>query len=669
MIPIKIKAEVDEVCVKTVLLVGTPNSGKTAIFNKLSGKDRKVANYSGISVDLESAELKSNDILTESVSVIDLPGMMSLNPRSYDEVVTTLALLNRGSFQIPYHLVVVVIDYHRLESGLTFFSAIKRMFQNNNIVIVFNKCDRPGQKDHFDSDEIKKKLGVPYLAYSANLDSFARLDNFLRQSLAKEAIDICQITLPSGLKQYGKMLEIKINDCFLSQEQEEKDLIQDRMWARNMVQTINKNAQCDRYLESVKIDKYLLHPFFGGIVFVGIFYFIFHALYSWSGPLMDFIDQGVGLVSSMLETTIPEGLMKSFLLDGIVSGVGGVIVFLPQIMILFFLLSLLEQSGYIARASVLTDKIMSWFGLNGRAFLPMMSGFACSVPAIMATRTIRDRMERLATLMVIPLVTCSARLPVFLLLVGTFVPKGTVLGIFDRQALSFFLLYFSGTFVALIFAKLFRLTLFKGRSDSFIMDLPYYQRPSLRRSLKEGYRQGKVFLKKVGTVILAISIVIWILSTFPKAQESLLVGKTAEQVAALELENSTLGRIGKMIEPVILPLGYDWRIGIGILVSFGARELFVSTMGTIFALGDVDENSSSLQKRLQEEINPRTGGPLFSFAVAWSLMIFFAFSIQCISTLAVVWRETESMKYTFFMFSYMTTFSYLSAFGVYQLLS
>jgi len=424
----------------------------------------------------------------------------------------------------------------------------------------------------------------------------------------------------------------------------------------------------DKIVLSNKIDNFVLHPYIGGFIFLAIFYLIFHSIYTVSTPFMDMIDGAVGGLGEYIGALLPEGQLNSFIVDGVIAGVGGVVIFLPQIVILFFLLSLLEQSGYISRASIITDKIMSIFGLNGKAFLPFMSGFACSVPAIMATRTIADKRERMATLMVIPLITCSARLPVYVLLIGTFIPSKTILGIFNSQALAFFFLYFLGSITALIIAKLFRLSFFKGKTNSFIIELPLYQLPSLKIAFKAMYLKGKVFLKKAGTIILVLSMVIWVLSTFPKPAPEQLEGKTDAEIAAISLESSTIGRMGKTIEPVIAPLGYNWKMGVGIIVAMGARELFVSTLGTIYALGDVDEESDSLKDRMKSEINPETGLPAYNLAVAWSLLVFFAFAMQCISTLGIVKRETDSWKYVAYMFGYMTLLAYGGAFVTYRML-
>ncbi|MDD0854891.1 ferrous iron transport protein B [Halobacteriovorax sp. GB3] len=655
----------------TVLLLGCPNSGKTALFNMLSGANRKVANYSGITVDTATAALRSNKKNEKQINIVDLPGIYSLVPSSIDEAVTVSTLVKENPRLKEYDEVVVVIDLTRLEASLALALALKDFYEGN-IKVIFNKSDIEVAKN-LDLEGLGKNLNVPFIITSTIKGNEKELDAFLRNNLADKPVSLSKkIILSEESSSYNPFDTDYNSNEFIDLGHNEVDTLAIVESYQRKSRDLKANytiANHDNYIKTTnRIDNLILHPFFGGVVFLGIFYFIFHALYTFSGPIMDFIDENIGALGEFVAATLPEGMLNSFLVDGVIAGVGGVVIFLPQIMILFFLLSLLEQSGYIARASILTDKIMSYFGLNGKAFLPYMSGFACSVPAIMATRTIADKKERLATLMTIPLITCSARLPVYILLIGTFIPEKTVLGVFNLQALSFFFLYFLGSIVALIMAKIFRLTLYKGKTNSFIIELPLYNRPSFKTAMKSSVLKGKVFLKKAGTIILALSMVIWVLSTFPKVDDSKLEGMTEAQQASYSLEYSTMGRLGKTIEPVIEPLGYNWKMGIGILVAFGARELFVSTLGTIYALGDVDEESTTLRERLQSEINPVTGKPVFNFAVAWSLLIFFAFAAQCISTLAIVKRETESWKSVLGMTAYLTLLAYGGAFLTYQLL-
>lgn len=659
---------------KKVLIIGPANSGKTALFNVLSGSNRKVANYHGITVDTALAELKTNkefENKDEYLTVVDLPGIYSLVPSSIDESVTVSTLLGKNNQVSEYHAVFVVIDSSRMDSSLSLTLALKD-FYDGKISVIFNKSDLELSK-HFDLDGIGKNLGVPYIVTSAYKGDIKALDTFIRNNTNQEIVlPKNQIQLSEAATEFNpfNIAFNEVGSVTISNEINSLNFIEAyHRQARDLKTSYAIGERRNSILLSNKIDKVVLHPYLGGLIFISIFYLIFHSLYTFSAPLMDFIDGSVSDFGTYVSTILPEGNFNSFVVDGIIAGVGGVIIFLPQIVILFFLLSLLEQSGYISRASIITDKLMHIFGLNGKAFLPFMSGFACSVPAIMATRTIADKRERLATLMVIPLITCSARLPVYVLLIGTFIPSFKILGIFDSQATAFFFLYFLGSITALIIAKIFRLSFFKGKSNSFIIELPLYQLPSLKIAFKAMYLKGRVFLKKAGTIILFLSMAIWLLSTFPKPHDSILEGKSEAEVASISLETSLIGQLGKAIEPVIEPLGYNWKMGVGIIVAMGARELFVSTLGTIYALGDVDEESDSLKDRLKAEINPLTGKPAFNTAVAWSLLVFFAFAMQCISTLGIVKRETDSWKYVFYMFGYMTLLAYGGAFFTYRMLS
>ncbi len=652
---------------QTVLLVGFPNSGKSTIFNMLSGQMRKIANYSGVTVDEARAEFKSNQLFQEKIQIVDLPGLYNIAPNSLDEAIAIKTILLESK---NYHLAAAVLDMERLEASLSLALALKDIL-GEKLFLIVNKDDqghfgKQGQK------KLEKLTNLKVLSISAKYQNERELDRFIRENIKQKPIEILK----------GPRISKKSLDYFDPKEQEQikevietttsgealKDLKNYHLKARAI---LKKAFKMDKKTISLteKIDQFFLHPISGSFVFIAIFYFLFLSIYKWSGPAMDFIDQQITLFGTWSSLQLPPGLINSLVVDGAIAGVGSVVIFLPQIMILFFLLSLLEQSGYISRAAVLTDKLMSFFGLNGKAFLPYLSGFACSIPGIMAARTIPDKKERLVTILTIPLITCAARLPVYILLVGTFVPDKDFFGIFNARALSFFFLYFLGSLFALIIAKVFRLSYFKGKSSSFFIDLPHYQRPSLRLAIKQSLSRGKVFLKKAGTIILALSILIWAASSFPRPENMNLNQMSEAEVSAYTLQNSYLGSLGKVIEPIIKPLGMDWKIGVGLLAAFGARELFVATMGTIYALGDVDEKSNSLTERLLSEKDPLTGKPVFNFAVAWSILIFFVFAMQCIGTLAVLKRETGGWPIPVMAMSYMGLLAYLGAFITYRFLS
>tara|TARA_R110000868_G_scaffold226115_16_gene478670 strand:- start:3512 stop:5491 length:1980 start_codon:yes stop_codon:yes gene_type:complete len=652
----------------TLLLIGFPNAGKSTFFNLLTGGNRKVSNYSGVTVDMGRADIKSDNDGGIKLKLVDLPGIYNLVPASLDEGVTVKALLNLEG-KDGAQKVLMLLDWQRIEASMSLALAVKDIVGSDNIAIVINKDDS-GEIDPARRSELEKKLGCRVLPLSAlnaspktveafirGLDLSSQVEPIKKLQITKEALEF----LPAG--DHSARLDV------LDDTKRITDLIN---WyhqkARDVLGSLSRpNDEKARLTQ--KIDRIVLNPWLGGFIFAAIFYFIFDAIYTWAGPAMDLSETLVVSAGEFVGSYLPEGHFKSLIVDGIFGGVGGVVVFLPQIMALFFLLSLLEQSGYVARAAVVTDRIMGLFGLNGKAFLPYMSGFACAIPGIMATRTIPNPRERYATLMTLPLITCSARLPVYILLIGTFVPATTVLGIFNAQTLSFFFLYFLGSIAALVIAKILRLSYFKGETGNFIIDLPLYQRPSIKTAFNQAWKKGKTFLTKAGTIILGLSILIWLLSTFPSANPELLEGKTPEQQAGISLEQSMLGTMGRTIEPVIKPIGMDWKIGVGMLVAFGARELFVSAMGTIYSLGDVDEESSSLREKLMAETWSDTGAPVFTLATAWAILIFFVFSLQCTSTLAILRRETGGWKIPAVMFTYMGLLAYGGAFIAYRLLS
>lgn len=650
---------------KKVLLIGFPNSGKSSLFNLLSGKKRKVTNYSGITVDAAEGELLSNEGYDEQISIVDLPGMYNLVPTSIDEGVSLNHLLMFSS-KDPYNLVALVVDIERFESSMSLCLALKELI-GDNLILLINKDDKKVITNE-QRKTIEEITGLRSLATSARKSNVREIDRFIRDNINDDIVIKGKVNLSRECLDYIPDFKETSNISII----DDQKIILDELnsyhkKAREIVNLIVR-PDLKRVKVTRQLDKVLVHPLWGSIIFFAIFYLIFNSIYEWAGPLMDGIDGLVGMLGEWVSNKLPDGYLKSLIVDGVIAGVGGVIIFAPQIGILFFLLSLLEQSGYIARAAVLSDRLMSVFGLNGKAFLPYLSGFACSIPGIMAARTIPSRKERIATIMTIPMITCSARLPVYILLIGTFVPEQKIFGIFNAQALSFFFLYFLGSFFALFMALIFRLTYFKGKTSSFFIDLPIYQRPRLRTALSIALQKVSFFCKKAGTIILILSIGIWFASTFPRLSPTDIVNKSPEQVASMQLEYSVMGRVGKTIEPVLEPIGMDWKMGVGLLVAFGARELFVSTMGTIYALGEVDEESSTLRERLKLEKDQETGEPKFNLAVAWSILIFFVFSLQCTSTLAILRRELGNWKQPVFMFTYMGILAWVGSFIAYNLL-
>ncbi|MBI2519248.1 MAG: ferrous iron transport protein B [Bdellovibrio sp.] len=663
---------------ETVILVGPPNSGKSSIYNLLTGKLRHVSNYSGITVDNAESELLSNKSEERKISVVDLPGINGLLPGSYDEAVTVKTILGLDSNISSFNGVAVILDVNRLEFSLGLLLYLRDVLGSHaqgpgseRLVAIINKADTNEVLPPEKLAKLKERIGVEILPFSALKGDVNVLDKFFRHNLKEGSVKAeKKLLITKRSLDFFKMSRENIsNHLIVVDDSHETELLAKvekyHRDARKILDDIFSNVKAPKVVLTERIDKILLHPLWGSLIFVAIFYLLFHAIYSWSAPVMELIDGFIGWLGSKLSTLMDDGLLKSLVIDGILAGVGGVIIFLPQIIILFFLLSLLELSGYIARAAFLTDRLMGFFGLSGKSFLPYLSGLACAVPAIMSTRTIPNRFERTVTIMTIPLMTCSARLPVYILLIGTFIPSTQLLGFFNLQALSFFFLYFLGGISALVIAKVLRLSFFKGEGAGFLMDLPLYQRPPLMTAWKHSWRQGKIFLTKAGTIILTFSIVFWVASTFPRptdVQLASLEGKSEEQVASFTLENSLIGRVGKGIEPVLTPIGMNWKMGVGILVAFGARELFVSSMGTMYALGDVDETSEPLRERLKNEVDVTTGRSVFDIGTVWALLFFFVFSLQCTSTMAMVMRETGGFVLPVIMFLYMGLLGYGMAF-------
>ncbi len=690
-----------------VALAGNPNSGKTSVFNALTGLRHKVGNYPGVTVEhvVGSFQLDGRDAL-----VTDLPGAYSLSARSEDERIARDVLLGHEPGVARPDILVIVVDASTLVRNLYFTTQLLETGVPTvvalNMIDVAEKAGRP-----VDAPALEAALGVPVVPVIARTgegidDLRAALPNARVASqhmqlpdAADAAMDAVVTVLASaaivpGGSERSEALRLltdaDLDDPIIEQGGAPlRDAVvagRDAMEAagldREALEAEHRYAFCMAAAKDVltkpvqegpgaseRADRVLTHPVLGPVIFLVLMALIFQAVYEWAGPFMDLIEEGVGLVSGWVAGALGPGMLTDLLVGGVITGIGNVIIFLPQICILFLLLTILEDLGYLARAAFLIDRLMKGFGLQGKAFVPLMSSFACAIPGIMAARTIESRRDRMVTILVAPLMSCSARLPVYALMIGAFIPPA-------YQGLTLLGMYLLSIGVALVAAWVLRKTMFRGESSSFLLELPSYKLPTIGSVLRTVWMRGKVFVKEAGTIILAISIILWVLAYFPRneaiavqADMRIAAGEPEEEVElwrqAAQSEQSYAGRMGKAIEPVIEPLGFDWKIGVGLVASFAAREVLVSSLGIVYGVGEADEESIPLRERLQADTKP-DGSPSFTWLTALSLMVFFVLASQCMSTLAIVKRETNSWRWPIFMFTYMTILAYVGSLIVYQ---
>ena len=696
-----------------IALAGKPNSGKSSLFNQLTGLNQKIGNFPGVTVDKRTG-LCNLDSKTQA-EIIDLPGIYSLYPRTLDEKIVAEILADKKNSHYP-DCVVLVADATNLKNCLLLLTQLIDL--KLPIVLALNMMDlaaKSGQS--IDIQELSASLDVPVVMINARSGNGTdELKQVVKTTLNPSSKTIFQ------LDQEIKLVVTKIKDrfhlatdyeayqflqqtdnlVFLSEEerhyirQEAKEnqffphkyqgaetvmrygFIQDLL---NKVTLKTSDPEWKKF--SYRIDKVLTHKVWGYLIFFSVLFLIFQSIFAWAQIPMDFIDQSFTTLSGLADHNLPDGPLFDLISQGLVPGIGGIIIFIPQIVILFACISILEESGYMARVVFLMDKIMRKFGLSGKSVVPLISGLACAIPAIMATRTIDNWKDRLITIFVTPFMSCSARLPVFTILIALIIPDNKIFGFFNYQGLVLMALYILG-FLAAIFSAMAMKFLIKNRERSFlIMELPTYRKPKWANVGYTILEKTKTFVFEAGKIILAISIVLWVLASYgPKeemqeAEQQVLsdtstLGLSEEEiqdrVAAYKLEHSYAGIIGKTIEPVIKPLGYDWKIGIALITSFAAREVFVGTIATIYSLGSSDDQLT-IKTRLKSEINPETGGPRYTPAVGLSLLVFYTLAMQCMSTLAVVKRETKGWKWPAIQLAYMTAVAYLAAFLVYQSLS
>lgn len=697
-----------------VALVGNPNSGKTAIFNLLTGMDQKVSNYPGITVEKKLGTGKFND--GTAYHLLDFPGTYSLTPESFDERIVTEQVLEWIHGKNPPAVIVSVVDATNLSRNL--YLTTQLLDLGIPIVIALNMMDLVDQTEKLDASSLKKWLCAAAIVPVSALkkSGLNKLQEQVRASILTKPVNndifplevtktletilmpitsllytklgytprlaaaqaLRLITRNSTLELYNNAIQEgqKINsktvnelehlrtvaikeiekaelkpsslEAMLRYQWLDANLAQDRSDHTNQIRKINANE---------KIDQILTHRWLGPGIFIGLLYFIFQSIFNFASIPMDWIEAGVNWFGKGAVTLVPESNFRGLLIDGIIAGLGAILIFLPQIVILMFFLTLLEDSGYMARVAFMLDRGMSKIGLHGRSVLPLMSGYACAIPGIMSTRTIDNWKERLITMLILPLMSCSARLPVYALMIGAFIPPITVGYIFGLQGLMMVVMYFIGTVTALILAKIFSLWIKSEGKSSFVMEMPPYRMPILRSVFRQVFIRAKLFLFNAGKIIMAISIILWFLASFPKTDNR------GEQTT---IHNSFAGKIGHAIEPVIQPLGFDWKVGIALITSFAAREVFVSTMATIYNVENAADEMVQLSDAMKNDLNPSTGLPVFTPLVAVSLMVFYVYAAQCMATFAIIRRETNTWKWPLFMIAYMNVLAYLVSLLVYQ---
>lgn len=644
-----------------IALAGNPNAGKTTLFNALTGLRQKVANYPGVTVERKEGFWKLG--AENSARLIDLPGLYSLDATSLDEQIARDVLTGKVAGLAKPDVVVAVVDATNLERNL--YLVTQLLEYKIPLVVVLTMIDlAEKQKHEIDTKKISELLGVPVVAVTAA--QHIGLDELSERVL--EAVE-AEPQVPFDLS--------------IDQDASDNAKIFARYnFISDVVQESVKHNDVAEHNFSEKIDRVLTHKFFGLVILIAILLLVFQTIFSWATLPMDLLESGFGALGDFARAQLPEGLLADLVVDGIIAGVGGVLVFLPQILLLFLFISILEDTGYMARAAFLLDKLMSRVGLHGKAFLPLMSSFACAIPGIMAARTIENPKDRLATILIAPFMSCSARLPVYTLMIATFFAGQTVFGFLSLGAVLMLAMYTLGIVTAIVVAFILKKTLLKSPPPPFVMELPPYRLPNVRNVLQNMLTRAGLFIKRAGTVILAISIILWALTTFPRSeansqtstninqQEISSTSETApteDQIASERLQNSYAGRLGHFIEPAIQPLGFDWKIGVALISSFAAREVLVSTLSIIYNVGkDANEESESLTQALRDAKKADGVTPVWTPLTALTLMVFFVLAMQCMSTIAVVRRETNSWIWTLFMIGYMTGLAYLAAFLTYQ---
>ena len=620
----------------TIALAGNPNAGKTTLFNALTGLRQKVANYPGVTVESKSGVWGLSSQLLPA-KLIDLPGLYSLEATSLDEEIARDILLGKGAMQVTPDVILIAVDATNLVRNL--YLATQLIETGAPVVIALTMFDVAERSLEIDVRRLSERLGVPVVAVVSR-------DKRGLEQLAREVA-----------KAVSRPVR---NPAFDAKDNERRQsLFRRYAWIERVVdESVQPIEGRNEVHLSERIDRLLTHKVFGPVILLLVLIFVFQAIFSWATVPMDLIDGLFNSAADLMRANLPEGIVRDLLIDGIIAGVGGVLVFLPQILLLFLFISILEDSGYMARAAFLTDRLMRSFGLHGKAFVPLLSSFACAVPGIMATRTIENPKDRLATIMIAPFMSCSARLPIYSLMIASFFSNQKVFGFLSLGVVIILGMYLLGIVVAIGVAAILKHTVLSAPPPPFVLELPPYRLPNITNVMHNLLNRSGVFVKRAGTVILAISILLWALAAFPRASGPNVSPTT-------QVENSYAGRTGRAIEPMIAPLGFDWRIGVGLISSFAARETIISTLSIVYNVGSDSEESGSLVGALRSARRP-DGSLVWTPLVALSLMIFFALACQCMSTLAIVRRETNSWRWPLFMLIYMFILAYGASFVTYQ---
>jgi ferrous iron transport protein B len=703
-----------------VAVIGNPNTGKTTLFNALTGLTQHTGNYPGVTVESALGEFKAGG---SQFLAVDLPGSYSLAPRSPDEMEAVKVLLGMANGNSRPDVVLCVVDASNLDRNLYLLTQV--MDVGLPIVVALTMVDVAKRNGiQIDFPALERQLGLQIVPVHA---SRRRGIDDLRLALAEAAREDRRpqrmVTLPQGfedeigrlvsslgcngdapprflverflidkdgmieeemVRRFGEPARRSVTDARQRLAAAQNPLPQLEIdaryrWIGQVVESSVRLPAVHKESWTDKIDRVVTHKFFGALIFLVTTALVFQAIFTWAVPFMDLVDGLFRSVGAGVGSVLPEGALRSLILDGVIGGAGAVVVFVPQIAILFALITILEDSGYMARAAFLMDRIMAGFGLSGRSFIPLLSSFACAVPGIMAARAIENRRDRIVTILIAPLMSCSARLPVYVLFIAAFIPPVTIAGVIGLQGLTLFAMYGLGLVVAPVVAWILKRAAFRGPAVPFLLELPPYKIPSWRVVLFRMYDRSWAFIRRAGTIILATSILIWAASYYPvqedvtRKYDQLRAGASSEDVSRLDeqeagerLRNSYLGRAGQAIEPLIRPLGWDWKIGMATLASFPAREVIIAALGTIYNLGSGEaEDSVELRETMRSQRWP-DGRRIYTPAVALSVMVFFALCCQCAATLATIKRETNSWLLPAFTFVYMTTLAYGAAFVVYQ---